>query len=126
MLKRYTHLKATSLARKLEGPKNRARAAVVSHMVPYPALVQRSQESISIRLLDFEGLEVHGSDLDAVTDRARDALMRKLMHLIRESAPIPSPDQYLDPVPDEDVFMLDPLGADSLLQNFRESSNLVL
>jgi len=126
MLKRYTHLKAASLARKLEGPKNRAKAAVLSHMVPYPALVQRTQENISIRLLDFDGLEVHGIDIDSVTDRARDALMRKLMHLIRESAPIPSPDQYLDSVDDDDVFMLDPLGADALLQNYRESSSRVL
>lgn len=124
MLKRYTHLKATTLARKLEGPKNRAKAAVLSHMVPYPALVQYHQENISIRLLDFDGLEVRGNDIESVTDRARDALMRRLMHLIRESAPIPAPDQYLDSVSDKDVYMLDPLGADGLLQNYKESSNL--
>ena len=36
MLKRYTHLKASRLVKKLEGNKHRGQQVVINHLVPYP------------------------------------------------------------------------------------------
>ncbi len=109
MLKRYTHLKAQKLVRKLEGHKSKGKQMVIDHLIPYPASVESSGESVCVRLLDFDGVVGHGSDTDAAIRGAQDALLRKLLTLIRESEPIPSPDQYLDAVPESDVIMVDPL-----------------
>nr|WP_280190842.1 hypothetical protein [Delftia sp. PS-11] len=40
MLKRYTHLKASHLVKKMEMPKNKAKAALLSKLIPYPAIVK--------------------------------------------------------------------------------------
>lgn len=125
MLKRYTHLRATTLVRKLEGQKNKAKAAVLSHMIPYPALVCSGGDEVMVRILDFDGLEAKGPDLPSAVSNARDLLMRTILNRIRTSEFIPSPDQFLDTVPEDSLFLLDPLGCDSLLQNYSGSSNFV-
>lgn len=110
MLKRYTHLKAQKLVRKLEGHKSKGKQMVIDHLIPYPAAVDTSGKNVSIRLLDFDGVVGYGSDTITAMRGAQDALLRKLLNLIRESEPIPSPDQYLDAVPESVLItMVDPL-----------------
>lgn len=111
MLKRYTHLKAQKLVRKLEGNRNRAHRAVIEHMVPYPASCEDKENQIVVRLLDFDGVTAQAETREAAIRQAQNALLRHLMICIRDSSPIPQPDQYLETVPEQRLVMIDPLAA---------------
>lgn len=112
MLKRYTHLKAQRLVRKLEGHKNKGKQAVIDHLIPYPATVENSAGEIRIRLLDFEDVHGLGACRDSAIRVAQDALLRRILNMMRESRPIPAPDQYLETVDEAHVVMVDPLGGE--------------
>ena len=109
MLKRYTHLRAQKLVRKLEGHKSKGKQMVIDHLIPYPAAIEEKDKQVVVRLLDFDGVIGHGPDSDAAMRGAQDALLRKLLMLIRASEPIPAPDQYLDNIPDNLLVMVDPM-----------------
>ena len=109
MLKRYTHLRAQKLVRKLEGHKSKGKQMVIDHLIPYPAAIEEKDKQVVVRLLDFDGVIGHGPDSDAAMQGAQDALLRKLLMLIRASEPIPAPDQYLDNIPDNLLVMVDPM-----------------
>lgn len=112
MLKRYTHLKAQRLVRKLEGHKNKGKQTVIDNLVPYPAAIEEGAGEIRIRLLDFEDVAGHGSCQDSAIRVAQDALLRRILNMMRESRPIPSPDQYLEMVDERKLVMVDPLGGE--------------
>lgn len=114
MLKRYTHLKAQKLVRKLEGNRNKAHRAVIEQMVPYPASCEDKENQIVVRLLDFDGVAVQAETREAAIMQAQDALLRHLMTCIRDSSPIPQPDQYLETIPEQRLVMIDPLAACSV------------
>lgn len=110
MLKRYTHLKAQRLVRKLEGHRSKGRQVVIDHLVPYPAHVTANGDtSYRIRLLDFTELDTSGQTMEIALTQARDLLLRQILHSLREGTPIPSPDQYLENIDEADVVMIDPL-----------------
>lgn len=109
MLKRYTHLKASHLVQKMEMPRNKAKAALLSKLIPYPAEVKVVNNRVVVRLLDFEGLEATGESMESTIPLAQDKLLRHLMNEIKHSRAIPRPDQYLDNVPAERLLMVDPL-----------------
>lgn len=112
MLKRYTHLRARRLVRKLDGGKNKTRLAVLETLVPYPALVHLEDESVKVRLLDFDGITAEHQDRDVALRLAGERLMRHIIMSIRDgSTRIPEPDEYLDLVDDAKVVMIDPLAA---------------
>lgn len=113
MLKRYTHLKAQRLVRKLEGHRNKGKQVVIDHLVPYPAAVEEHHDRIRIRLLDFEGLASHGQCHDSAIRGAQDALLRRLLTMIRQAETIPAPDQYLEFIDERRVIMIDPLGGEA-------------
>jgi integrase len=113
MLKRYTHLKAQRLVRKLEGNKHKGKQVVIDHLIPYPAAVEEHHDRIQIRLLDFEGLAGHGQCHDSAIRIAQDALLRRLLTMIRQSEAIPEPDQYLEFIDEKRVIMIDPLGVEA-------------
>lgn len=109
MLKRYTHLKAQKLVRKLEGHKGKGRQYLFDHFIPYPAELIAVNGEVSIRLLDFEEQKPirASNELDAVR-LAQDLLMRIIMASLQHSRPIPPPDQYLDMVDERSIIMIDP------------------
>lgn len=111
MLKRYTHLKAQKLVRKLEGTRSKAHRAVIEQMVPYPACLENKEDQIVVRLLDFEGVMASADTHDQAIKFAQDALLRRLMTCIRDAEPIPQPDQYLESIPEQRVVMIDPLAS---------------
>lgn len=113
MLKRYTHLKAQRLVRKLEGHRNKGKQVVIDHLIPYPAAIEDIHGHIQVRLLDFEGLAAHGQCHDSAIRIAQDALLRRLLTMIRQSEAIPAPDQYLEFVDERRVIMIDPLGVEA-------------
>lgn len=113
MLKRYTHLKAQRLVRKLEGHRNKGKQVVIDHLIPYPAAIEDFHDRIQVRLLDFEDLTGHGECQGSAIRIAQDALLRRLLTMIRQSETIPAPDQYLEFVDEKRVIMIDPLGVEA-------------
>ncbi|MFJ5299228.1 tyrosine-type recombinase/integrase [Pseudomonas sp. NPDC088368] len=111
MLKRYTHLKAQKLVRKLEGGKHKGKQVVASYLIPYPALVIAGADGVTIRLLDFSGVSASGATVEQATALAQDKLLRCLMTSLRDACPIPAPDQYLELVDESAVIMIDPLAT---------------
>lgn len=112
MLKRYTHLKAQRLVRKLEGHKNKGKQIVIDSLIPYPAMIEDDPAGvIRVRLLDFDDLFGCGSCRASAIRGAEDALLRRILNMMRESRPIPAPDQYLEQVDERCVVMVDPLAG---------------
>lgn len=110
MLKRYTHLKAQRLVRKLEGNKSKGRAAVVKALIPYPAEVRSVGSGFQARMLDFDDLAVVGQTRELAMRQVQHLLLQRILLGMREGRTIPEPDQYLDLVDEEDLVMIDPLG----------------
>jgi integrase len=108
MLRRYTHLKATKLARKLEGNKHKGKQAILDHLIPYPAFVENG-DLVKIILLDFDDLVGEGQCRNSAIKVAQDALLRRIMTSMKEGIAIPQPDQYLETVDENLVVMIDPL-----------------
>lgn len=115
MLKRYTHLRANKLVHKLEGNKNKARMALLNHLVPYPGVAFTLGEGkVAIALPDFgqEGVVTGpAATIDEAMERAQDLLLRKLIGIIREGGKVPSPDHYLDCSYRGKVVMVDPVSV---------------
>lgn len=115
MLKRYTHLKAQKLVRKLEGSKNKGRQTVLTNLVPYPALIQEQTDGFLVRLLDFDDVSTAASTKESAMRAAQDALLRKIVSAMRSDDPIPAPDQYLELIDERHIVMIDPLHAEAPL-----------
>src|SRR5690606_7665576 len=65
MLKRYTHLRVSRLVNKLEGPRSKAKQALLNHLIPYPALIEeRSDNETVVTFPDFEHTNVSISCAD--------------------------------------------------------------
>jgi integrase/predicted RNase H-like HicB family nuclease len=111
MLKRYTHLKAQRLVRKLEGNKHKGKQVVFDHLIPYPATVHEENNYYFVRLLDFDNLIVKGACRESAITAAQDMLLRHIMTAMRDSATLPQPDQYLEAVSESNVILIDPLAA---------------
>ena len=111
MLKRYTHLKSHRLVSKLEGNKNKGRQVVLDYLVPYPAVCLNENGNFTLRVLDFDDIVINGSCEIRVKREAQDALLRKILNIIKHALPIIEPDQYLDIVDENSVFMIDPLAV---------------
>lgn len=111
MLKRYTHLKAQRLVRKLEGSKNKGKQVILDHLIPYPATVLEHENKFLVKLLDFDHLVADGLCRESAIQSAQDALLRHILQSMRESKTIPQPDQYLDVVEEKYLIMIDPMGV---------------
>ncbi len=109
MLKRYTHLSASKLVKKLEGNRNKGKLAVMNNIVPYPAVIEQLDIGYRVRFLDFADLAAAGDSAEVAMDLARDALLRVIVTAMRSNATLPAPDQYLDLVDQAKVVMVDPL-----------------
>jgi len=111
MLKRYTHLKASNLVAKLDGKKTlmRGKRVIAESVIPYPALVTTDAELIHIKFLDFDHLCVQGSDMEEVSLRAKDVLLRALITLLRDSKKAPTPTAPLDYDDGAHIMLVQPL-----------------
>lgn len=110
MLKRYTHLKAAKLVKKLEGNKHKGRQILIENLIPYPAIAETTNGKVTVRMLDLEGVAGTGLCVDTAIKSAQDALLRKLVMMMRNAEKPPEPNQYLEHVPEQNVLMIDPLG----------------
>jgi integrase len=111
MLKRYVHLRTQRLVRKLDAGNNKGRAAVLSHIVPYPACIEQHDSRVVVRFPDFEGLHATGRNVESATQRAQDALLRHILILMRNGKSIPPPDNFVEEIDESKIVRLDPLGT---------------
>ncbi|KND62305.1 Shufflon-specific DNA recombinase [Candidatus Burkholderia verschuerenii] len=111
MLKRYTHLKASNLVAKLDGRKtlNKGKQVISQTIVPYPAALSEGEGEVTLQFMDFEHLRLQGNDLEDVATRARDALLRELVNLVRHSKKAPVPTPPLEYADSAHVVLIDPL-----------------
>lgn len=111
MLRRYTHLKASNLVEKLDGKKtlNKGKRVIVDTVVPYPASVTTSDIGITLQFLDFGHLQILGHDVEEMSVRAKDLLLRELVNLVRTSSKAPTPTPPLEYTDSSQVLLIDPL-----------------
>ncbi len=109
MLKRYTHLRAQRLVRKLDAGTNKGKAAVLSHLVPYPAYVIETDTEVKVMFPDFDQFHVIGACMNSTIQIAQDALLRRILTMMRQGQSIPAPDNYLETLDESKILRLDPL-----------------
>lgn len=109
MLKRYTHLKAQKLVKKLDNVKNKGLRQLHNHLVPYPAIIERSGEEIRVRILDFDDVSGKGCDISNAITQAQSSLLKKIVTALLDGNQIPCPDHHLEPVDERAVVMISPV-----------------
>jgi len=90
MLKRYTHLKAYQLVRKIDS-KSKSTKKVASYFIPYPALAEWMDDRFKVTFIDFEDITVAGNDKQTVIEQAAMKLLKKLAVAAQSGIGIPSP-----------------------------------
>lgn len=110
MLKRYTHLKAGKLVKRLEGNRHRGKQVILDCLIPYPATISNCEDKYQVRLLDFECLVADGPCKESAIQSAQDTLLRYILQSMRDAKNIPPPDQYLELVNETSIVMIDPMG----------------
>lgn len=111
MLKRYTHLKAQNLVKKLDGNRSKSKQTVLNNLVPYPAFITTKEGIIRISIPDFDNAHVEGSTREKTMKKAKDLLLREVITKIRDGKRIPKPDSHLLHVAGLQI-MLDPMDYD--------------
>lgn len=106
MLKRYTHLRAYQLVKKIDS-KVKSVNKIASYFVPYPAIGKYIQEGYKVSFLDFDEFEVIGVDKHTAVSHASMELLRKLAFAAQSGSKIPGPGQLGKP--GEDVILINPL-----------------
>lgn len=116
MLKRYSHLRAAELVRKLDPqPRVKKERAVLREQLPaYPAVMTHLFRRIDIDFPDFVDLRVtlNGHNEDRVIDAAKSRLLREVVGTLCEgrAPPPPTPlDAIAIPGPKSRLMMISPL-----------------
>ena len=103
MLKRYTHLKARKLVKKLDAGKRVSRQQVMKHFIPYPAYLEKvvdddleqvQRGKISIAFPDFDPVR-HSVVSDCpleIEQFARALLCQKIAVTLAEGSKLPEPE----------------------------------
>lgn len=116
MLKRYTHLRAQRLVKKLEGNKSRVQQSFAQVFQPYPAQRTIRNGIVRIKILDLDGLTFEGEASNAaeIEARAEDGLRKRLTILVCQGKKIPQPDEYMEAVPADQIWMVNPVPNEQL------------
>lgn len=109
MLKRYTHLKAHRLVKKLDGGKSKSAHLISRYLVPYPASVMERNGGYEVALLDYPDVQSRGTSRDEALQYAAGHLLRKLVGLLQKGESIKPPDSFLAAVTDDQLVMIDPM-----------------
>lgn len=112
MLKRYTHLKAQKLVRKLDAKRSRGRQVLLNAAIPYPAEIKPcpTGHGFVAALPDFDTDLYHRYPCQAsAIQGCKDRLLRAIVLCIKDGKPTPKPDHYLKTIQDIHVVIIDPL-----------------
>ena len=88
---------------------NKGKKMITQSVIPYPAIVEHGAWGAKLRFIDFPHLTVEGANIDEVTSRGRDMLLRELVNLVKESKKAPSPTPPLEYADEAHVMLIDPL-----------------
>lgn len=111
MLKRYTHLRAETLVPKLDGKKklNLGKRVITQTVVPYPASLGEVDGNFTLQFLDLPHIQLSGENIEDITVRARDVLLRELVNHVKSSQKAPLPTPPLEYADSAHVLLIDPL-----------------
>ena len=107
MLKRYTHLKAQKLVKKLDGNKNKGRRFILDNINSYPGVVDFINGKYCIAVPDLKFTALHTTRPGAI-ESARALALKNIVSRLKHGESPPQPDQYLDQILGE-IIMIDPL-----------------
>lgn len=92
MLKRYTHLNAKDLTKKLDRRGGKGKGKNFTNIFqPYPAIIESKANGVRLSFVDFEFLSITGRTLDVLLDKAASILLRELCVLLKDGSIIPQP-----------------------------------
>lgn len=94
MLKRYTHLRAERLVKKLDQAQRKSKLSIDDLIVSYPATVQHHADHYILTFPDFDGLQVNDRNLHDATKKASDALLRRISTMAARRQPLPVADTF--------------------------------
>ncbi|EPO9964567.1 site-specific integrase [Enterobacter roggenkampii] len=106
MLKRYTHLRAYQLVKKIDA-KAKSVNKIASYFVPYPAIGRFINNEYRVTFIDFDSFEVTGANKNEVMANASVELLKRLAIAAQSGKRIPSPGQIGKVA--EDLILINPL-----------------
>ena len=110
MLKRYSHLRAVKLVKKLDGNnRSRVKQALLSTFLPYPAIFKPEDGGVSVHFPDFNSLKIVGQDTESAKTVASHLLAETLLKAVLDDSSIPVPDSYLEHYDPASIMMIEPL-----------------
>lgn len=109
MLKRYTHLKAARLVKKLDPKRSKVHAYMHQKFIPYPAFVNITHDKRFETVLPDFNLSVLGRTKQDALERAAQVLSTAICERLITNAEIPVPDSYLSEAPEDGhIVMIEP------------------
>lgn len=107
MLKRYTHLRAYQLVKKLDA-KRKVVNKIASYFVPYPAVTSVNEAGVhSVELIDFGDAVVSHHSLDKAVEKAGVMLLKILAQAAQAGRKIPVPGELRRTT--RDMIVINPL-----------------
>jgi len=105
------HLRAETLVPKLDGKKklNLGKRVITQTVVPYPASLGEVDGNVTLQFLDLPHIQLSGENIEDITERARDVLLRELVNHIKTSQKAPVPTPPLEYANCAHVLLIDPL-----------------
>jgi len=111
MLKRYTHLKAQRLVKKLDPIRGKVRQLLLGYLLPYPAIEQQQGNLYIIKVPDFN-ITAYGLSRDEAISSTELQLLKGIISCIRDGVSVPKPGQrmQMDALPPSTFIY--PLGSE--------------
>lgn len=97
MLKRYTHLSAKNLTKKIDKKESKKHSQYIGDLFKiYPAAIELNERGMKLTFVDFEELFSYGEKLDDLLETAQHLLLRELCILLNNGGYIPQPSTIRD------------------------------
>ncbi|MBJ8931633.1 site-specific integrase [Citrobacter freundii] len=107
MLKRYTHLRAYQLVKKLDA-KKKSINKLATYFVPYPAIVSEDERGMHIvDLLDFSEIQVQAVTKEKAVEEASSCLLKVLARAAQNGKSVPVPGELRGGA--KEIILINPL-----------------
>ncbi|HDL6786971.1 site-specific integrase [Yersinia ruckeri] len=109
MLKRYTHLKASDLTKKLDKKKSRYES-ITSVIQPYSATIAVDMSRVKLQFCDFDDFVIDEKNYIDAVEKASSSLLKMLCMMLKNGEKIPNPSLP----PYGPFIMIDPLNVNQI------------
>lgn len=107
MLKRYTHLRAYQLVKRLDS-KKKSIHKLATYFVPYPAILNENEEGMYVvDLLDFSDIHVQAITKEKAVAEASSCLLKVLARAAQSGKSVPVPGELKSG--SKEVILINPL-----------------